>query len=254
MNPVYEALLNNLGADAAVERVCLGLNWTMAEVEDGAGFAFSPRQVPRTLNWAGTLRGRPVHELASWVLSWDAAQASVGLAVLGAAINRHSKLQTQATALHIPKVPDHLQVFAHFRPQVEGKKVVVVGHYPKLEELWADVPYQCLERHVQEGDFPDTAAEYLLPEADWAFITASSLANKSLPRLLALAEHAKVVLMGPSMPWFDGWKDFGVDYVAGVRMRDAAAALSVVAEGGGTRLFAGPVEYALHALDTPCLP
>lgn len=250
MNELYHRLLSSVSEQAPIERVLLGLNWTMAEVEGELGFAFSPRQVPRTLNWAGTVRGQLSDQVRPWILSWDAAQAAVGLAVLNASVNRSSCCIQQATPLRYPHIPGHLQVFAHFRPQLEGQRVVVIGHYPQLEQLWADFPYQCLERHQQGADLPDTAAEYLLPEADWVFISASSLANKSLPRLLELSRHAKVVLMGPSLPWFDGWRDFGVDYLAGVRVVDAAAVSNVVAEGGGTRLFAGPVEYALLALES----
>ncbi|MNY47092.1 hypothetical protein D3C86_1823320 [compost metagenome] len=140
-------------------------------------------------------------------------------------------------------------MFAHFRPRLAGQRVVVIGHYPGLERLWHDFPYQCLERNPQDGDLPDSAAEFLLPQADWVFVTASSLANKTLPRLLELSRQARVVLMGPSLPWLEGWRQFGVDYLAGVQVLDASAARQVVAEGGGTRLFAGPVEYALLALD-----
>mgnify|MGYP006921749518 CR=1 FL=1 len=33
----------------------------------------------------------------------------------------------------------------------------------RLERLWADFPYQCLERQPQDGDLPDSAAEFVLP-------------------------------------------------------------------------------------------
>lgn len=248
MNTLYDRLLAQCTDTAPIERVLLGLNWTMAEVQGSLGFAFSPRQVPRTLSWAGTLCGQPSDQVRSWLLSWDSAQASVGLALLNASINRTSSCLDQAQPLRQAGIPSHLQVFAYFRPQLSGKKIVVIGHYPQLEQLWSDLAYQCLERNQQSNDLPDAAAEYLLPQADWVFITASSLANKTLPRLLELSQHAKVVLMGPSLPWFDAWQDFGVDYLAGVRVLDAVAVSSVVAEGGGTRLFGGPVEYALLAL------
>lgn len=250
MNELYKRLLGSVTETLPVERVLLGLNWTLAEVGGGQGFAFSPRQVPRTLTWAGTLTEQTSDQLRPWLTSWDAAQSAVGLALVNASINRTSPLLAQAQSLRLAGVPAHLQVFAHFRPQLTGKKIVVVGHYPKLEQLWHDLPYQCLERHQQGEDLPDTAAEYLLPEADWVFLTASSLANKSLPRLLELSRHATLVLMGPSLPWFEGWADFGVDYLAGVRVLDPVAVSNVVAEGGGTRLFGGPVEYALLALNS----
>lgn len=247
MSAVYDWLLASAAGEAAVESVLLGLNWTLAASGGGCGFAFSPRQVPRTLAWAGSLAGRPAAELRPWLRSWDAAEAAVGLAVLNAGINAASPCLAEAMPLH-GAAPGHLRVFEHFRAQLEGRRVAVVGHYPGLERLWHDLDYQCLERNPQAGDLPDAAAEFVLPQADWVFVTASSLANQTLPRLLELARQARVVLMGPSLPWLEGWRDFGVDYLAGVRVRDATAAYRVAAEGGGTRLFAGPVEYALLAL------
>lgn len=247
MSPLYEWLLDGSAGPGTLERMLLGINWTMAEVDGGCGFAFSPREVPRTLPWAGTLVGRQAAELRAWLLSWNPAEAAVGLATLNAQVNRDSALLADAQPLAAP-VPGHLQVFAHFRPRLAGRLVVVVGRYPGLDELWQDQPYQCLERAPQAGDWPDTAAEYLLPRADWVFVTASSLANKSLPRLLELSRSATVVLMGPSLPWLAGWERFGVDYLAGVRVLSPGAAWQVAAEGGGTRLFAGPVQYALAAL------
>ncbi|WP_455232782.1 Rossmann-like domain-containing protein [Geopseudomonas aromaticivorans] len=248
MSALYDWLLASAAGSAPVERLQLGLNWTLAEVAGGLGFAFSPRQVSRTLSWAGTLAGRPGAELRPWLLSWNAAEAAVGLAVLNASLNGAAACLREARPLR-GEAPGHLRVFAHFRPQLDGQQVVVIGRYPGLDQLWWDLPYQCLERQPQDGDLPDSAAEYLLPQADWVFVTASSLANKTLPRLLELSRQARVVLMGPSLPWLEGWRQFGVDYLAGVQVLDAPAARQVVAEGGGTRLFAGPVEYALLALD-----
>jgi hypothetical protein len=247
MNRLYDWLLDSCTDQAAVQQVCLGLNWTLAEVDHGLGFAFSPRQVPRTLSWAGTLHGQPSDRLRRWLLSWDNAEAAVGLAVLNAWSNGADGCARLAEPLRA-EVPGHLQVFAHFRPRLQGQRVVVIGHYPGLEQLWQGFAYQCLERRQQDGDLPDSAAEYLLPQADWVFISASSIANKTLPRLLELSRQAQVVLMGPSLPWLFDWQQFGVDYLAGVRVLDSLAAQRVVAEGGGTRLFAGPVEYALLGL------
>jgi uncharacterized protein (DUF4213/DUF364 family) len=105
--------------------------------------------------------------------------------------------------------------------------------------------YACIERRDLVDSLPDTASEYLLAEADWVFVTASALANKSLPRLLDLSRGARVVLMGPSLPWLGEWADFGVDYLAGVVVHDPQALWQVIAEGGGTRLFEQAAEYRL---------
>ena len=244
---LYDWLVASGESSAAVESVLLGLSWSSAQVEDQLGFAFSPRQVPRTIPWAGTLSGRPAGELVQWLKSWDAAEQVVALAVLNALVNGRSALAAEAMPLE-GSAPGHLRVFEHFMPQLAGQQVAIIGRYPGLDKLWPDFTHQCIERMPQDGDLPDTACEFVLPQADWVFITASSIANKSLPRLLELSRQARVVLMGPSLPWLEGWKDFGVDHLCGVQVCDAHAARLVVAEGGGTRLFAGPVRYALQSL------
>lgn len=243
---LYQRMLNTLKADTPVKRVQLGLNWTAVHA-GGIGLCFSPVDVTRTLTWPGTLSGRNGTELASWLLSWNTAEAAVGLATLNAITNRNNPLCRDAVILR-NNAPGHLRVFEHFRPLLGNASVIVIGHYPGLDQIWSDLHYRIIEKRPQAGDLPDTAAEWLLPDADWVFISASSIANKSVGRLLALAHNAKVVLMGPSLPWLDMWYDYGVDYLAGINVVNTDALWQVVAEGGGTRLFAGAVEYALLPL------
>jgi hypothetical protein len=240
---LYQQLIERVTADVVVQRVMLGLNWTSVQAHD-IGLCFSPQDVPRTLDWPGTLVGRSARELAAWLLHWHPAEACVGLATINACVNHDNRLLRDAQTLHNP-APGHLRVFEHFRRQLAGKSVVVIGRYPGLEQCWPDIHFHCIERRPQGNDLPDMAAEWLLPEADWVFITASSIANKTVHRLLTLATDATVVLLGPSLPWLELWGNYGVDYLAGVRVGDANALWQVVAEGGGTRLFAGAVEYAL---------
>ena len=94
---------------------------------------------------------------------------------------------------------------------------------------------------------PRKLAAVLAPEtlagADWAFITASSLANHSLPQLLQWARGARIVLMGPSTPWLAEWADFGVQYLAGVAVQEPKELFGIAAEGGGTRIFEQAVRY-----------
>lgn len=243
VDELFRQLLQHVAADAVVQRVMLGLNWSCVQAS-GIGLCFSPHDVPRTLDWPGTLVGRSTRDLTSWLLHWHPAEACVGLATLNACVNHDNQLLRDARPLR-NSAPVHLRVFEYFRPQLTGKSVVVIGRYPGLEQCWPDIHFHCIERRPQGADLPDTAAEWLLPEADWVFITASSIANKTVHRLLELSRNATVVLMGPSLPWLALWRDYGVDYLAGVRVQDSPALWQVVAEGGGTRLFAAAVEYAL---------
>lgn len=257
---LYDLLLDSVPAEADLGAVTLGLTWTLARVESrgesgsesgpesapeyALGLAMSPELPSRTLTWAGTLAGRSARDVAAWVKSWEPHPAAVGMATLNALVNSGNELAASATPLY-PQGPANLAVFEYFRAQLRGQRVVVIGRYPGLERLQDELALTVIERNPRGDDRPDPAAEYLLPEADWVFITASSLTNKTFPRLAELAGDARVVLMGPTTPWCAGLREFGVDYLAGVCVRDPLALQTTVAEGGGTRIFETGVQYAL---------
>lgn len=255
---LYAALLNEVNAEKSDFRVLLGLNWSLlqligpemdiqADRSQLCGICFSPSQIQRTNSWSGRLHEYSVNELASWILEWDPAAAVIGALAVNVAINGKSSLIEKAVPIEIGKYP-HLSVFDYFRPKLAGKKVAVIGHYPNLEPFPEATQWHCIERNPRFGDLPDIAAEFVLPESDWVFITASSIVNKTLPGLLRLSAKAKVVLMGPSLPWMASWKDFGVDYLAGIEVMDLNSLWQIAAEGGGTRIFENSVRYRVLSL------
>ncbi len=250
---IYTALIEAARSEATVSDILLGLNWSVASIAEAGngkefhGLCFSPQALTRTLPWSGTLQGRPVNELARWIMQWDPCSAVVGALVINAVINKDSELLIGANRLDIPG-PKHLKVFNYFRPQLIGKKVAVIGHYPQLQGFDECAQWYCIERHPQSEDLPDPAAGFILPEMDWVFITASSIANKTLPALLELAKNAQVVLMGPSLPWVDVWADFGVNYLAGVAIKSSEELWQVASQAGGTRIFDDACEYRIAKL------
>ena len=244
---LYDLLLERVRGTEPLRRMLLGLNWSVAEVR-AAGICFSPVDPPRTLAFPGTLAGRPVADLAPWVRSFDPCEATVGCAVINAVVNDDSNRCLAQSKPIAGAVPSHLQVFGYFVPRLDGAKIVVVGRYPGLDALWQGRPYTCIERRTVPGTLPDAAAEYVLPRADWVFLTGSAIANKTLPRLLELSRQATVVLLGPSVPWIFEWADFGVDYLAGVAVRDTERLMQIAAEGGGTRIFEDAVDYRVLSL------
>lgn len=244
----YDALLQDLRAahsrDAMIEEVMIGLTWTLCRSRQASGLAMSPEVSTRTLPWSGSLAGRPALELADWIKSWQPHEASIGMAAINTLLNAANPMQDAATPL-FPQGPANLAVFEHFRPQLAGKRVVVVGRYPGLSALEAEMELTVVERKPDANDLPDPALEYLLPQADWVFLTATSLVNKTFPRLAELSAQAQLVLMGPTAPWWAGLRDYGVDYLAGVITQDDDTLSTTVAEGGGTRIFDTAVSYAV---------
>lgn len=205
----------------------------------------SPAEKSRILPWPGTLAGRKASDLAPWVASWNFFEASAGLAAINAIINAPGNAVMEAAQ---PLGAGNLAVFEHFKPQLAGKRIAVIGRYPGLAEVFSGYDVRVLERSPGDHDLPDTSAEYVLADCDWVFLTATSLINKTFPRLAELSRHAVTVLMGPSCPWLPEWRGFGIDIVAGVQVTDPAKAWQIVLEGGGTRLFDGGVRYAFADL------
>ncbi|MDD1650809.1 MAG: DUF364 domain-containing protein [Methylococcaceae bacterium] len=246
---IYDLLEDYAAGPEAVREVIIGLVWTYCEAE-AIGLAMSPGIPTRTLPWAGSLRGRPLAELARWVRSFEPYPATLGMAAVNAAINHRHSLPE---GVRLPAgLNGNLAVFEHFLPLIRDKKTVVIGRYPGLDEFIRTnaLDIMVLERQPGPGDVTDAASEYLLPEAEWVFLTASSIPNKTFPRLAELSRAATTVLMGPTLPWLPDLHHFGIDYLAGVEMADRAEARSIVAEGGGVRLFEGAVRYRVAPLSS----
>ncbi len=242
---IYETILGQIPEAVVVEQLCLGLTWTWCRTAQGIGFAQSPGVATRTLDFPGSVAGSRASDIAAWLQSWNPFEATVGAAAANAVINRPgNELMALATPIE-GATPANLAVFEHFRPCLERRKVVVVGRYPGLDSVLEGLDVSVLERQPGERDLPDPAAEYLLPQADLVFLTATSLINKTFPRLAELASGAVTVLMGPSTPWLAEIADHGIDYLAGVVPVDSERAAAIAAAGGGTRLFGDGVRYAV---------
>ncbi|MBK1673671.1 hypothetical protein CKO35_10195 [Ectothiorhodospira shaposhnikovii] len=244
---IYELLEDAAADNARIHEVLIGLTWTLCETDRGFGLAMSPTRGTRTLPWPGTLAGRSVGALSPWIRSWNPHEACVGMAAINAVINPTSQLAARAMPIHV-QGSANLAVFEHFAPRLAGRRVVVVGRYPGLDSLQLDWHLTVLECQPGPEDLPAQAAEFVLAEADWVFLTATSLINKTFPRLVACAREATLVLMGPTLPWLGELADWGVDYLAGVRVVDSTSLRKTVGEGGGTRIFETGVDYAVASL------
>ncbi len=111
-----------------------------------------------------------------------------------------------------------------------GKRVAVVGHFPFVERL-ADqfASFDVLEKRPRPGDLPAEDAARVIPEADVAAITSTSISNGTLAGLLSLcSEKCFVLLLGPSTPLAPGLFELGVDALAGARLREPEALESVL--------------------------
>lgn len=240
---IYEILLDYGNSKTQIQEILIGLTWTLCRGE-GIGLCMSPGIPTRTLSWSGNLVNKSIGELAPWLLDWQPYEATVAMAAINSIINTNSPLLKQAKPLSWIG-NRNLAVFEHFLPLIQGQKVSIIGRYPGLSKYEQEFDLQVIERQPSGTDFPDPAAEFLLPKSDWVFLTATSIANKTFPRLVQLSQNAKLVLMGPTVPWLTELGAMGIDYLAGVTITDPIALKNTIAEGGGMRIFETGVEYYL---------
>lgn len=168
--------------------------------------------------------------MAVYLKSWNLYEASLGTAAVNSFYNTPERVQSWLSkpleSIHGPgALTDMLDMIA-------GKRVAVIGHFPNMEQAAECCSLTVLERNPQDGDLPDFAAEYVLPEQDFVFITGVTVTNKTLPRLLELSAQATVVLMGPSVPLVPWWFDQGVDVLAGMVVVDRDEVWRYCQEGG----------------------
>ena len=132
-------------------------------------------------------------------------------------------------------------LYGFFQEIWEGKRVVIVGHFPfvprlrpHVKELWT------VEKNPKEGDFQEADADRLIPQADVVAITGTALTNHTLESLLALCDpRAYVIMLGDTVPLCPVLFDHGVKALSGTKVVDPGLALRCVSQGANFRQIRG---------------
>ena len=234
---LYDDLVLGL-RDAAVRRVIVGAKWILVESdgEGGGGVGLAARPA------GGGSPDRPPAGTSLAALaaraarSWDPLETAIGIAALNAHYN-HAGLTGDGA--------NGLDLFAG----TEGR-VVVVGGFPDIARRLPQA--RVVEIDPRPGEYPEAAAEWLLPGADAVAVTASTLTNRTLPRLLGAARDARVALVGPGTPLTARLFRYGIDSLAGFVVEDREAVAGVVGNGGSSRDFHPYGRFVtLHRDDAP---
>jgi hypothetical protein len=259
---LYDRLIDGIPSGVQVVDYALGTKWTYLEAECGAGTAWThPGGAARADR--GDLRGRELRDVAALAKSWNFTEATFGIAALNAWYSRRELLEGQDVrfdsdnpAGQVPAVGDaalgkrggKTDAFDGYRPQIEAMdnpKVVVVGHFPKIERMAEYCELTVLERNPHDGDTPDPACEYVVPEADFLFMTGVTNINKTAPRLLELSRNARTIMVGPSAILSPVYFDFGVEAIAGSVCIDPEA-LRFAAINGTGELFGRALDMCMY--------
>jgi uncharacterized protein (DUF4213/DUF364 family) len=249
---LYDELVEGIPAELLVEDFAQGPAWTAVISSEfggkAAGACMSLPEATRPATLAGLRRGMSLRDLAAASKSWNFREASLGVAAINAYYNAKGRLESLTGASFGPEPA--ADPFLRYREAFSGKRVAAIGHFVDLEtRVGPFCELAILERSPREGDYPDEAAEYLLPGRDFVFITGCTLANKSLPRLLELCRGAFVVLVGPSAPCAPLLFGHGVSALSSLAFPDAASCLAAVGKEGRHRFVPSGIKVNLEAPD-----
>lgn len=242
---LYNQLIAGIPDDVLVRDYCLGIHWSCVEADCGMGVAFTARG-GGVRRFKGDLRGMKLRYVAELAKSWCFEEATLGVAALNAWYARRELLEPLGCEFALPS-EHHAEgerggngpkdAFQAYRGEIAAKagaNVVVVGHFPHVADIAEYANLTVLERACSDAlDTPDPACEYVMPQADYAFITGVTLINKTAPRLLELARGAKTVLVGPSVVMAPALLDRGVHELAGSIVNDPEKAKFAVFNAAG---------------------
>lgn len=234
---IYDDLIDAIPEDLTVLECMLGVSWTLVRSERGLGIAKTLKGGKKGAALTN-VTGRPLKKLAHYAKSWNMLEASMGQAAINAAFNTPSEVMAiTGQPMTNSDDPQKLNIFKQLTPEITGKKVAVIGHFPNVEQMQNICDLSVLEREPQAGDYPDSACEYLLPEQDFVFITGTAFTNKTMPRLIELSKSANIILVGPSVPISRVLFNYGVNWIASFVVFEPQLIWQAVQEGEKMNIF-----------------
>ena len=223
----HQTLIDAVDPRAEIVNAFQNRYWILVSTdqEGGAGLAHVLKGYrPLVAGPIEGLAGRKVKDLARLATSWDFYEASLGLAAINASLNADSLRYFDEGATVFGNALENLRLRA------EGRVVGVIGRFPHLETLEASASrLMVFERQPSPGDYPDPAAEFLLPECELVLVTGTAVINKTVPRLLELSRGAEVHLVGPSVPLCPDLFGLGISGLAGTLVPDRRALAEALA-------------------------
>ena len=230
---ILDDLLSTLNFEVGVRDIRQGPFQT-AVVTRHCGLASTPHdqghhQDAAPVKEAGILMGKGALEIAQMAFSSSLLEAAIGMATINSLLEID---EGRCVALNAGDL---------LAKKGEGKKVAIIGHFPfvsKLrqvaKELWV------IEQHPREGDFAESEAASLVPQADVVGITGMAFTNHTIDGLLSLCRpEAYVIILGPTAPLSPILFNHGIDAVSGTKVVDPEAVLRCVSQGATFRQLTG---------------
>ena len=176
-----------------------------------------------------TLVGRSAIELANWLLEEESEKGGIGMAAFNSVLEIDYGSLAEMNAKQIVTA------------RASGKNLMVVGHFPFVEQLRAGVRnLWVMEKEPHKGDLSEEEGYQILAQADVVAITGSSLINSTFERIMANCKPGSFkVMLGPSTPLSPILFDFGLDAIGGALVDKDRTVLEMVKDGVPFRRLKG---------------
>ncbi|HML37961.1 MAG TPA: DUF364 domain-containing protein [Bacillota bacterium] len=236
---IYDELIRGIPESWKTEEIVRGSSFAYVRSEGGLGIAGNVDYDYRMPVSSKNMEGASLREVAELIKSWNFYEATVGHAALNAYYNNPNVArESGAPVKDSMHVEDRIyDPFIMNQNEIKGKSVTVLGHFPYIENMFEPVcDVKVIRGEIPlDGDYPVTAAEYLIPESEFVFIGSACFVEKTLPRLLELSKNAqKVTIVGPSTTMAPLLFEYGVGDLSGYVIKDTERAARIIkgAENG----------------------
>lgn len=229
---LYDTIIKRVNSDEPIVSASLGARWGIAHTGTHTGIAMNTAGNSIAPMFPRGISGLSLREAAEGIKSWNMTEATLALAAVNAYYNTYERVDALG-----------VNTKAHYTDSIDfsGKTVCFIGHMRGAEKVRERAKkVYIIEREPKDGDYPDSACDFILPSCDIAVITGSSIINKTLPHLLELCENAYTVLAGPSVPLCVELLDYGIDMLAGLAVTDREEMSAHATEGRrGSPMYCG---------------
>lgn len=191
----YQKLIKDI-PDEVVLDIQYSDKWCFVETNISGGFAMRcPSH--QAINLDSLQSKKTLKELASEISSFNFGHASVAMAAINCHFNSKKILKINYPHINFPSSTDLSELLIQ---KYQHKSIVSIGSFAFLKRLKL-TNLSIIEKSPKSNEYPDTASEYLIDNADLVLITGATLINKSFERLTQLSQKKEVFLIGPSVPF-----------------------------------------------------
>jgi uncharacterized protein (DUF4213/DUF364 family) len=230
--PMLDNLIESL-MDVRVESIFVGAFVTAVKSEH-CGLSSTLREpcgsggAPHVRD-AGSLCGIEARELASYVLSENQLEASIGMAAINSALPLPKNRIATINASDL------------IREQGRNRQVAVIGHFPFVPDLKPlTKKLMVFEKRLRKGDIPSKKIPDMLPEADVVALSGTTLINHTFEEIRRhIREDAYVIMLGPSTPLSPLLFEYGIDALSGTVVKDEDALIAGLSQGATFRQLRG---------------